>query len=112
MTGAAYVDQVKFTATAGVVAFVAGDTFTLAVAAADKYVPSVKTATDGSQIPCAVAAYDVDTTAGDNVGPCYFEGGFTYKVMIVDASWTLSTLDAAFRQNNIPIYVRRAGTLG
>jgi hypothetical protein len=32
--------------------------------------------------------------------------------MTIDASWSVSTLGAAFRANNIPLFVHTAGTLG
>ena len=110
--GAAYADQVKFAIAAGSTAFVAGDSFTLNVAAADIYVPCVKTATDGSQVPAAVLAYDADATAGAITAAAYYDGTFAFEMMTIDPSWTYSTLRAALRQAQSQIDVRSVGQLG
>jgi hypothetical protein len=83
------------------------------VTASDKYIPCVKTASDGSQNPAAVLAYDTDTTSADVATVAYFEGEFAFEKMIVDASWTSAALlDAAFRQAGLPLFIRSLGTLG
>jgi hypothetical protein len=82
------------------------------VTATDKYIPCVKTASDGSQAPVAVLAADTDAGAADVATTAYFEGEFAFEKMNVDASWTVTTLQAALRQAGSSIYVRSVGTLG
>ena len=83
------------------------------VTGSDKYIASVATATDGSQNPVAILApTTVDASAADVITPAYFEGVFAYEKLTVDASWSFATLEAAFRKNNIPIYLRSIGVLG
>ena len=82
------------------------------VTATDKYVSSVRTASDGSEKPVAVVAADIDTGAADVVGPAYFEGEFAAELLKLDASWTIAQLQAAFRQGNIPIFARSVGVNG
>ncbi|WP_426315512.1 head decoration protein [Methylobacterium fujisawaense] len=82
------------------------------VAATDKYVPCVATVNDGSQVPAAVLAADLDASVADAVGPAYFEGEFAGEIMTIDASWTIQTLQASLRQNKADLYVRTVGVLG
>lgn len=105
-------DQINGVITDGATDFVVGDGFDITVASVDKYIESVATANDGSQIPSAILAADIDTTGGDVVGPAYFAGEFAGEMLTMDASWSMTTLEAAFRQNDIPIYVKSLGTLG
>jgi hypothetical protein len=105
-------NQIKGVVTDGGTDFVVGDGFDITVAALDKYVVSVATANDGSQIPTAILAAAIDTTAGDLVGPAYFEGEFAAEMLTMDASWSVPTLQATLRQNNSKLFVRSVGTLG
>jgi hypothetical protein len=82
------------------------------ITATDKYIPSVRTASDGSQNPVAVLAGDTDTTAADVNAPAYFEGEFAGEVMVIDASWTIAQVQAALRIALLPLYVRSVGSLG
>lgn len=82
------------------------------VTASDKYVTSVKTATDGSQVPAIVLAFDIDASAADVVCSGYDDGEFVAEKMTFDASWTAATLEAALRAAGSKIYVRSAGVLG
>lgn len=82
------------------------------ITASDKYVPCVATADDGSQVPSAIVAADVDTTSADVAGPGYFHGEFAAEKLVIDASFTAATLEAALRANNIAIEVRSLGALG
>jgi len=68
--GAAYESsQINFTITAGATAFVAGDVFTIAVAAGSGKVKAIDfDATDGSQIAYGIAYDDYDATSGDMDG--------------------------------------------
>lgn len=79
------------------------------VTATGKAVACVKTASDGSQTPVAVLAYDIDATAADVDAQAYEEGAFAWERMTVDASWTLDALNAAFRAAGRSIFVRLAG---
>src|SRR5258708_2621335 len=56
------------------------------VTASDKYIPSIKTATDGSQNPTAILAADTDASSADVVSDAYFMGEFTGEIMSYDAS--------------------------
>lgn len=110
VAGTAFATQIKFVAATGGTAYVAGDGFDVTVeATGDSYVISKKTATDGSQVPVAVLAYDVDTSNGDIQVPAYFEGEFAAEIAHFDTSWTIQTLQTATRQNNIPLFFRSVG---
>jgi len=82
------------------------------VTASDKYVTSVKTANDGSQVPAMVLAFEIDASAADVVCSGYDDGEFVAEKMTFDASWTAATLEAALRGSGSKIYVRSAGVLG
>ncbi|MGU3665814.1 head decoration protein [Methylobacterium sp. A49B] len=82
------------------------------VTSTDKYVTSVKTAGDGSQVPAIVLAFDIDASAADVVCSGYDDGEFVAEKMTFDASWTAATLEAALRAAGSKIYVRSAGVLG
>ena len=82
------------------------------VTASDKYIPCVKTVSDGSQVPVAVLAYDMDASVADTQGPAYFSGEFAGELMFLDPSWTIQTLQDALRQADAPIFVRTVGILG
>lgn len=81
------------------------------VTATDKYIPSVKTATDGSQVPDAILLHEVDASAADQAAKAYFTGEYAGEVMIFDASWSIATLEAAFRQAKVAIFVKSVGTV-
>jgi len=110
---ATVLDQIKGVVTEGSSTFAAGDGFDITVATADKYILSVATAIDGSQVPAAILATDTDPSAGDLTAPVYFEGEFAFEQLSYDASWTsFAQLDAAFRQSGSEIFVRQLGQLG
>lgn len=81
------------------------------VTATDKYVPSVKTASDGSQVPGPILLHEVDASAGDAGAKAYFTGEYAGEVMTFDASWTMATLEAAYRQANVSIFVKSVGAV-
>lgn len=63
-----------------------------------KYTACVKTATDGSEKPCAILVDDVHAgTHGDQSGGIYLMGEFNQNRVTIDASWTLATMKAALR---------------
>jgi hypothetical protein len=72
-----------------------------AVTASGKYIVSIKTATDGSQVPIAILADDVDATSADAIGGAYQTGEFNVNALIYDTGWTALTLGAALRPYSI-----------
>ncbi len=71
------------------------------VTASGGYQLSVKTATDGSEVPSAILVDDVDTTAGDVLGGVYLMGEFNGHRIIIDNSWTVETVAQALRPSSI-----------
>lgn len=67
------------------------------ITASGKYQISVKTATDGSEVPSAILVDDVDATAADINGGVYLMGEFNGHRMILDTSWDLATIAPALR---------------
>ncbi|MFT9360083.1 head decoration protein [Acetobacter okinawensis] len=88
------------------VTFAAGNTLVRGqvvgqVTASGNYIPSVATATDGSQVPCGIVVDTVDASAAAAQGAIYEMGEFNSNYMAFDASWTLATLTKALRQFSI-----------
>ena len=82
--------------------FVAGDKFTITVAAGSgNYIPSVTTAVDGSQNPTAVLADVSDPSAGAVNAGVYFTGEFNQNAITFDTSWTVATLTSPLRSLSI-----------
>ena len=71
------------------------------VTASGGYQLSVKTATDGSEVPSAILVDDVDATAGDVQGGVYLMGEFNGHRIIIDNSWTVETVAQALRPSSI-----------
>jgi len=93
---------IGFTVTAGSTAFVAGDTFTIDVNdAVGQFVLSVKTASDGSQVPSAILADDADATNGPVSAGAYVMAEVNGRALHYDESWTLAALTAALRDKGI-----------
>lgn len=67
------------------------------VTAGGNYKKSVKTATDGSQVPSAILIDNVDATGADVQGGGYLMGEFNQHHIIFDDSWTVPTLSVALR---------------
>lgn len=103
-------DEVTILSGAGVVKY---GTLLGRVTASGKYIPSVSTASDGSEKPVAVFAMlnGVDATSADQTGAAYFIGEFAFEQMVVDASWSLAQLKAALRTGNTQIYARSVGAV-
>lgn len=101
--GTAYSQSgLAFTITAGGTAFVAGDSFTLEYAdSIGNFILSVKTATDGSQTPCAILADYSDASAGPVTAGAYVMAEVNGRALNYDASWNLQTLTSALRPNGI-----------
>lgn len=79
------------------------------VTASGKAIKSVRTAVDGSQGPTGVLTDDIDATAADVVCNQYETGEFAWEKLIVDASWTMAQLDAAFRARGQALFIRSVG---
>lgn len=93
---------INFTITAGGTAFVAGDSFTLSVAdSVGNYVLSVKTASDGSQVPVAILADYADASGGPVTTGAYLLGEVNANALYFDPSWNVATLTTALRPYGI-----------
>lgn len=102
VTGSAYSDAISFTITAGGTAFVAGDGFTVTVAAGTgNYIPAVATAVDGSAVPSAILANQTDATGGAANAGIYYTGEFNQNFVTYDNSFTLAQLAVLLRPFSI-----------
>lgn len=77
------------------------------VTASDKYILSLSAAGDGSNTPVMVLAEDVDATAADVVAPAYFSGEFADDQLTYGTGHDADTVDASWRQNGLPMAVRK-----
>lgn len=71
------------------------------IKASGQYIKSVKTATDGSEVPVAILVDNVDSTAATQRGGVYLMGQFNQNSIIYDNSWTLAELKTALRPYSI-----------
>ncbi|WP_429497036.1 head decoration protein [Robbsia andropogonis] len=101
--GTAYSNSgINFTITAGSTAFVAGDKFTIEVEdAVGTYKLSVKTATDGSQVPSAILADYADASQGPVTAGAYVMAEVNSRALNFDESWDIPSLTQALRANTI-----------
>lgn len=76
------------------------------ITASDKHTLSLSAAEDGSQVPGLVLAADADATGGDMVVPVYASGAFDSTKLILGTGHTAATVEAAFRKEGAPLYVR------
>ncbi len=76
------------------------------ITASDKYILSASAAADGSQTPGLVLATDCDASAGDVIAAAYAGGAFDSTKLILGAGHTAATVEAAFRKEGSPLYVR------
>lgn len=81
------------------------------VAASGKYKKCVASANDGSQTPVGFLADDVDAASADAACNVYEEGQFTWEMIIVDASWTMATLNRSFEAQSRDIFIRSVGAV-
>ncbi len=95
-------EGLQFTITAGGTAFAAGDSFTLNVVnSIGNFIVSVKTASDGSQNPCAILADYADASGGPVSTGAYVMGEFNVNAVSFDSSWTPELLTTALRPYSI-----------
>ena len=73
----------------------------LGLNAAGQYVLSVKTATDGSEKPCAILIETTDASVNAQAVGVYLMGEFNARALDFDPSWTVPDLQAAMRQYGI-----------
>lgn len=71
------------------------------VTASGKYTLSVATETDGSEIPQAILADDVNASAVDTLAGVYLMAEINQNRITFDPSWTLATLKPALRPYGI-----------
>ena len=74
------------------------------ISANGKLIKSVRGASDGSQVPCAIAAAAVACAAADKTAPAFISGEFSLSALRWDASWSTDELRlAAFAEGRIVI---------
>lgn len=62
------------------------------VSASGKFVPCLKSASDGSQVPAAILVNTTDATLGDVVTGIYVKGEFNFLALTFDPSWGTGTV--------------------
>lgn len=73
----------------------------LGVNATGQYVLSKKSASDGSEKPCAILIESTDASGGAQEIGVYLMGEFNARALNFDASWNIDKLTAALRQCGI-----------
>jgi len=76
------------------------------ITASDKYTLSLSASNDGSQAPGLVLAIDADASGGDLVTAAYASGAFDSTKLTLGAGHTAASVEAAFRKEGAPLYVR------
>jgi hypothetical protein len=100
-------ERIKGVLTDAATDFIVGDGFDITIAAGSgKVVIAVATATDGSNIPVGILVDDANATAADVSGAIYMTGEFNGNKLILDASYTLTTITPLLRA--ISIFVKTA----
>lgn len=65
------------------------------ITASGKLIKSVNTASDGSEIPVAIAVENVASAGADKVGPAYIAGEFNVDALVWDATYSTDALKLA-----------------
>jgi hypothetical protein len=100
--GTAYTGAINFTVTAGATAFVAGDSFTIAVAAGSGYYKTVdSTNVDGSQVADCILEYDTDATSADVNTTAFYSGMFNIEALTFGETDTYATHLETLRDRGI-----------
>jgi hypothetical protein len=76
------------------------------ITASGKYVLALSASADGSQNPSAIAADNIDASAGDALGGVYLAGEFNGNALTLGTGITLAAAKTAFRP--LSIYVKTA----
>lgn len=77
------------------------------VTATGKYRPCDASATDGSQVPSAILADQVDATTADAKTAGYLAGQFDGSLVVLGPGWTLQQVADALRRWRLFVRVRR-----
>lgn len=81
------------------------------VTAEGDYVLSAAEAKDGSEIPAAILAEDIDTRAGGKQAPVYFSGEFAAELCTYGEGHDADSVNAAFRKQAAPLFLRKLGAV-
>lgn len=99
---AAFATEIGFTIADGATDFVAGDFFTVTIAAGtEKFIKSLLAAVDGSQVPCAILAQDTDASGGDVEDAVYLTGEFNQSKLTFGTGHTAANTAHGLSQKNI-----------
>ena len=100
--GATFANQVKFSIADGSQDFIVGEGFDITIAAGGGGVKkSVAAAVDGSAVPVAILADDVDASGGDVACPTYVGGDFNDGEITFGAGHTAASTRDALRARGI-----------
>lgn len=100
--GAYSTDHIAFTFTAGATPMIAGDSFTVTVAAGNgKYIKSLAAAVDGTQDPIAVLAEDMDASSAEQTTLGYIRGCFNEDALVYGTGHTAASVKEALRARDI-----------
>jgi len=66
-----------------------------------KYILSLSAAGDGSEVPRAIAADNIDASAGDKIGPVFLSGEFNQDGLTIGTAHTVATIKDGLRALNI-----------
>jgi hypothetical protein len=102
VAGAAFNNQITF-AIADSADFIAGDAFTITVAAGSgKYLKAVAAAVDGSAVAAGILSEDCDATSADQEAMVYDDGGdFNQTQLVFGDGHTADSVRAALRLKGI-----------
>jgi hypothetical protein len=76
-----------------------------------KWTVSASAASDGSQVPRGILAYDVPDPGGDFSVAIYDMGSFVSEKLIYGTGHSASTVEAALRAASIPIRLKSVGAV-
>ncbi len=103
VVASAFSGPLAFTLQDGSTDFVAGDRFTITVAAGTKYKLSLAAATDGSQVPLGILAEDRDASGGDAEALLYERGDFAESAITFGTGHTAASVRAGLRELGITL---------
>jgi hypothetical protein len=73
------------------------------ITASGKYILSLSGASDGSEVPDAVLAQDVDATAADKEAMAYFTGRFNQDALTIGTAHTAASIREGLRVKGIQL---------